>query len=442
LSQVFILDTNKQPLAPIHPGRARTLLSSGKAAVYRRYPFTIILRHAVDQPMHPPYQPLRIKIDPGSKTTGIAIVNEETGGVVFAAELSHRGEQIKDNLDDRRDVRRSRRNRHTRYRQPRWRNRRRRKGWLPSSLKSRIRNVITWVERFMRLCPITAISQELVRFDLQVLENPEIQGIEYQRGTLFGFEVKEYLLLKWGHVCAYCSKKNVPLQVEHIQPRAKGGSNRISNLTIACEECNQKKGTQDIKEFLKKKPDLLSKILSQAKTPLKDAAAVNATRWALYEQLKALQLPLECGSGGQTKWNRTQRGLSRSHWLDAACVGTSTPETLQIDGVIPLQIKAYGHGCRQMVLMDKFGFPRTSPKEKHPKHGFRTGDHVRSVVPKGARAGTHVGRMSAKANGSFTIVTATGSVSDIRHTYCTRVQRADGYGYIFRKGGSGVSSLA
>ena len=88
---------------------------------------------------------------------------------------------------------------------------------------------------------------------------------------LAGYEVREYLLNKWERRCAYCSVENVPLQVEHIQPRASGGTNRVSNLCLACEPCNTKKGTQDIKIFLAKKPDVLKKILVQAKRPLKDA---------------------------------------------------------------------------------------------------------------------------------------------------------------------------
>jgi hypothetical protein len=132
-----MLDTNFRQLNPVHPGEARKLLSAGKAAVYRRYPFTIILKRAVKTPV----EPLRVKIDPGSKTTGIAVVNDTTGEVVFAAELSHQGEIIKKRLDKRRGVRRSRRNRRTRYRQARWRNRRNKKrGWLPPSLQSRITN--------------------------------------------------------------------------------------------------------------------------------------------------------------------------------------------------------------------------------------------------------------------------------------------------------------
>jgi 5-methylcytosine-specific restriction endonuclease McrA len=283
LSNVFVLDTNKQPLAPTHPARARVLLTSGKAAVYRHYPFTIILKRAVEQVE---VQPLRVKIDPGSKTTGLAIVNDGSGEVVFAAELWHRGQEIKKSLDRRRASRRWRRQRHTRYRKPRFDNRRNTAdGWIAPSLESRVCNVITWVKRLMRVCPLVAVSQELVRFDMQFMETPEISGVEYQQGAFAGYEVREYLLEKWGRQCVYCGAKDVPLEVEHICPRAKNGSNRLGNLTVACEPCNQKKGTQDIRVFLAHKPELLARILAQAKAPLKDAAAVNSTRWTLYGRL-------------------------------------------------------------------------------------------------------------------------------------------------------------
>src|SRR5260370_30793022 len=178
------------------------------------------------------------------------------------------------------------------------------------------------------------------------MENAEISCIEYQQGTLAGYEIREYLLEKWGRTCTYCGKENVPLQIEHMVPRAKFGSNRISNLCLACSKCNQRKGTKDIKDFLKKKPDLLKKILAQAQAPLRDAAAVNATRLELFNRLQDLGLPIECGSGRLTKYNRTMRNLPKTHWLDAASVGTSTPEVLQITGMHPLLITAIGHRPR------------------------------------------------------------------------------------------------
>lgn len=429
MSKVFVLDTHKQPLNPVHPGRARILLSSGKAAVLKRYPFTIILKSVVE---HPDLEPLRLKIDPGSKTTGLALVNDATGEVVFAAELLHRGEQITGALARRRAVRRSRRNRKTRYRKPRCANRRnKKKGWLPPSLESRISHVITWVKRLMRLCPIAALSQEFVKFDLQRMENADISGVEYQQGTLLGYEVREYLLEKWGRKCVYCGAENRPLQVEHIVPRVVRVDNRICNLALACEPCNSKKGKQDLHVFLAGQPDLVARILAQAKAPLKDATAVNATRWKLYERLLALGLSVECGSGGLTKFNRTKRDLPKTHWLDAACVGKSTPERLSVKGIVPLLIKANGYGSRQLCLMDEHGFPRTKPKQKRFTHQFRTGDIVRASVPAHLNnPGIHVGRMTAKANGAFTIATRSGKVTDIGKKYCRRLQRADGYGYL------------
>ena len=423
---VFVVDTNKTPLAPCHEAKARKLLDVGKAAIYRRYPFTIILKYAVESPAVPE---LRVKLDPGSRTTGIAVVDDCTGKVVFAAELTHRGHSVKESLDSRRAIRRSRRNRHTRYRQSRWQNRRRPEGWLTPSLQSRIANILTWVARLSRLCKLTNISMELVRFDMQLMDNPEISGTEYQQGTLAGYETREYLLEKWGRKCTYCGKENVPLQIEHIVPRAKSGSNRISNLCLACEKCNLAKGTRDIADFLKKKPDLLRRILAQAKAPLKDAAAINTTRWALFQRLEELGLPIECGSGGLTKFNRTNRHLPKTHWLDAACVGKSTPNAVYAKGVQPLLIKACGHGCRQMCLANKYGFPRTSAKRAKFVKGFQTGDIVKATVTSGKKVGIYTGRVAVRATGSFNITTAKATVQGVSFKYCKAAHKMDGYNY-------------
>jgi len=130
------------------------------------------------------------------------------------------------------------------------RNRRRPKGWLAPSLRSRLQNVLTWVERLRRFCSVGAISFELVRFDLHLLQNPEIEGLAYQRGTLFGTELRHYLLTKWEYRCAYCSATGIPLEIDHVQPRSKGGSDRVSNLVMACHGCNQAKGDHLLETFL------------------------------------------------------------------------------------------------------------------------------------------------------------------------------------------------
>jgi len=336
--RVFVLDKNLKPLDPCHQARARELLDKGRAKVFRRYPFTIVLQDRVFEASVTHSH--RIKIDPGSKVTGIAVVQEETGRVTNALEVSHRGQQIKNSLESRRSLRRGRRNRKTRYRKPRFLNRTRRTGWLPPSLESRIANIETWVRRIRKVCPVTAVSQELVRFDLQQIQNPEISGVEYQRGELFGFEVKEYLLQKWNRKCAYCGVENVPFEIEHILARSKGGSNRVNNLCLSCHSCNQAKGNKPVEEFLKKKPEVLKRVMAQAKASLKDAASVNATRWELYRRFQSTGLSVEVGSGGRTKFNRKTRGIEKQHWTDAANVGASTPERLLLNGVKPLIVKA------------------------------------------------------------------------------------------------------
>jgi hypothetical protein len=156
---------------------------------------------------------------------------------------------------------------------------------------------------------------------------------------------------------------------------------------------------------------------------------VNTTRWKLFECLKALGLPVECGSGGLTKYNRVTRGLEKAHWRDAACVGKSTPETVQIAGVKPLLIKANGHGSRQMCRMNKYGFPRTSPKQTSVVNGFQTGDMVRAVVTSGVKIGTYVGKVAVRATGSFNITTLERTVQGISHRFCTVVHHCDGYSY-------------
>ena len=428
MQRVFVLDNNRQPLSPCHPARARALLRLKRAAVYQRFPFTIILGDRQGGET----QPVELKLDPGSKTTGVALVQQNQSGraVIFAAEIHHRGQQVKKVLDARRAVRRSRRSRKTRYRAPRFDNRTRPAGWLLPSLMSRVYNCLTWVKRLQRLAPVGSIAVETVRFDTQLMQDAEISGVEYQQGTLAGYELREYLLEKWGRKCAYCDVQNVPLQIEHIESRARGGSNRASNLTLACEPCNQRKNSSDVGVFLAHDPVRLKRILAQAKAPLRDAAAVNATRWRLFETLKATGLSVETGSGGRTKYNRTRQEYPKGHWIDAACVG-KTGEHVRLDPTQPtLQIKAVGRGNRQMCRMDRFGFPRTSAKSTKTVRGFRTGDMVRAEVLSGKKTGVYLGRVAVRSTGSFNITTATGTVQGISHKYCHRLYRADGYSYL------------
>ena len=427
MSKVLVVDATRRPLMPTTPARARILLKTGRAAVLRRFPFILILKEAKAEAV---VRPLRLKLDPGAKTTGLAVVNDASGEVVWAAEITHRGDQVHTALIKRALVRRGRRQRHSQYRQPRFANRRRPKGWLAPSLLSRVQNVLTWVARLRRFCPIGAISYELVHFDMALLQNPTIEGIEYQRGTLGGVEVRQYLLAKWEHQCAYCTATGLPLEIDHVIPQSHGGSNRVANLVMACRACNLAKGDQRLEDFLAARSEVRARIQAQRKAPLKDAAVANSTRWALHEGLKALGLPLETGSGGLTKWNRQSRELPKGHWIDAACCGPSTPPVLRLQTVRPWLIEAKGRQARRMVNVDDLGFPRSKPKGSSRVRGFRTGDLVKAVVPPHLKAkGVHIGRVLVRTRGIFDIQTRRGRVKDIAARYCHSLHQNDGYVY-------------
>lgn len=419
---VFVLDRHKQPLMPCSPKRARLLLTRGRAVVHRLKPFVIRLKDRTQA--ESTLQSVVLKLDPGSKTTGIALARVEAtpeGEVhqaVHLAELTHHGEQVHQALVQRAGYRRRRRSANLRYRAPRFENRRRAPGWVPPSLRSRIGNVLTWARRYRRWVPLTRIEVERVKFDLQLLQNPEMTGVEYQRGELAGWEARAYLLEKFQHQCAYCRTTNAIFELDHILPRSRGGSNRVSNLALSCHDCNQKKGNRTAREFGHPEVEAL------AKMPLKDAAAVNATRFALVEALGVLGLPIRTWSGGRTRWNRDRFGIEKAHCLDALCVG-------EIAGVAhptlrTLSITAQGRGSYQRTNVDASGFPRGYLTRMKRIRGFATGDLVQAVVPAHLKTGgVHLGRVAVRASGSFRI----GKVDGISANYCRIVQRADGYSY-------------
>lgn len=403
---------------PCHPKRARKLLERGRASVFRYAPFTIILHDREGGET----QATQVKIDPGSKTTGLAVVANNQ--VIWAAELQHRT-NIADKLIARRQIRSGRRSRHTRYRPARFENRARPEGWLAPSMRSRVDNVLTWVSRLRKYAPLSNISLERVKFDMQIMRDPEIEGIEYQQGTLYGTEVREYLLHKFNHTCVYCGKRPaVRGTIEHIVPLSLGGSDRVDNLAWACYECNQKRGNKPLVEFVG--AEKAQAILRQCKAPLKDAAAVNATRNALAEALDETGLRVEWGSGGRTAFNRHENGYGKAHWIDAACVGASGLGVVLDPAMRVLGIKATGRGSRQMCSMDRYGFPRAKPKSVKRIHGFQSGDMVKAIVPAGKKAGTYIGRVKIRATGSFGVV---GKVDGVSWKYCRQLHQADGYEY-------------
>ncbi|GET35425.1 RRXRR domain-containing protein [Microseira wollei] len=299
---LFVVDQNFQPLNPVPPARARELLTKQKAAVFRMYPFTIIAKHAV---LTPTPKPLTIKLDAGSRFTGMAIRDDNK--VIWAAELEHRGWQIKDSLASRRSLRRSRRNRNTRYRQP-----------------------------------------------------------------------------------------------------------------LSCEKCNLKKATKLVDEFWKTDSARLEKIKRQATASLKDATAVNSTRWALFHTWEGI-LPTRTGTGGQTKYNRTRFELPKLSNIDSIKLLTRQR----------LRIKCTGWGTRKMCGTDRYGFPTRHRQRQQVHFGFRTGDIVKAVVLSGKKVGEYVGRLLCRKTGSFDIATSRGRVAGVSHRFCTPIDQKDGYSYGF-----------
>ena len=253
---------------------------------------------------------------------------------------------------------------------------------LHRALMSRVFNIHTWVNRLRKIYPVNSIALELVKFDTQLLENPEITGIEYQQGTLHGYEVREYLLEKHKRKCAYCGKGDVKFEVEHIIPKALGGTSRVGNLTLACHTCNTKKGSthphhiED--EAFRKKVESVAK---NAKQSLKDKASVNTIRWKIDETLKATGLPITYGSGGKTKFHRTKSELpkiSLSSTLRVLPDEIKQPQDLSV-----LYIKAKGYGQRDLFSFSA-GENRNKTRlvgkqnAKQKKHGFNYGNRKRS----------------------------------------------------------------
>jgi len=259
--------------------------------------------------------------------------------------------------------------------------------------------------RFQRWAPISAIGMALVRFEMQSMENPEICGVDDQQGTVPGLERRDYLLAK-----------------------AKGGSNRVSNLALSCVPCNETKAARPIAEFLTHDPKRLARIPAQAKRPLQDAAAVNATRWALFNALKSTGRPIETGTGGRTKWNISRLGVPKTHALDAVCVGVVN--TVQ-DGQRPTRtLKATGRGRYPRTRSNAYGFPRSTLLREKSIKGFQTGDLVVATVTIGQKIGVPTGRVAIRRTGRVNLQTAQGVVQGIDYKHCRVLQRADGYGYL------------
>jgi len=352
--RVPVLNMREEPLMPTTPRKARKLLEQGKVKVVSRTPFVIQLL----SPTGEAKQDITLGIDAGYSKIGYSAIT--TGKELIAGELELR-KDISRLLKKRRAYRCTRRSRLW-HREPRFDNRGRQKGWLPPSLQHKLDSHVKLVERLKKILPITRTIVEVASFDAQKMQNPEISGVEYQQGELQGYEVREYLLEKWGRKCAYCRKTDVPLEVEHIVPKSRGGSDRVSNLTISCHECNQKKGNQTAAEFGH------PKIQAKAKETLKATAFMNVIRWKLVSLLNC-----NWTYGSITKHHRTKLGLKKNHINDAFVIAGGTNQERMGYSYVSKQVRRQNRSLFKANLLKGGRKKRNTIREVN---GFKRFDKI------------------------------------------------------------------
>ena len=309
---VYVLNIDGQPLMPTNRhGKVRRLLNNGKAKVIKRCPFTIQLLY--ESTNHT--QPISLGIDAGSKTIGLSATTETK--VLFEAKVTLRND-IVDLLSTRREQRRTRRNRKTRYRKCRFQNRvhSKQKGWLAPSVENKISTHLTMVNKVHKILPITNIVVETAAFDTQLLKareegNPLPQGTDYQQGEQLGFwNVREYVLFRDNHTCQCCKGKSKDkiLNVHHIESRKTGGDSP-GNLITLCETCHKKYHE-----------GLLPKFKPKRQPSYRDSAFMGIMRWAFYNKLKKIYSNVSMTYGYITKNTRIINGLAKDHHIDARCI--------------------------------------------------------------------------------------------------------------------------
>jgi 5-methylcytosine-specific restriction endonuclease McrA len=355
---VYVLNMRGQPLIPTKPAKAKHLLKMGKAKVVKRLPFTIQLKYATGETK----QKIILGIDSAFKTIGYSA---RTRTAELISGEVHLRTDIPDKLKEKQMYRRGRRSRNTQYREPRFLNRNIPKGWFAPSIEHKIKTHLELVKKIKKLLPVAEIEIEVASFDAQKIQNPEISGIEYQQGELQGYEIREYLLEKFQRKCAYCEKIDIPLEIEHVIPSSRGGSDRVSNLTIACHKCNQKKGNKTAKEF--GHPE----IEEQCKKPLKAAAFMNTVRWELVRRLKELygKASINYTYGYITKKLRIELVLEKSHVNDAFAISKGSDQ----ERCRPHVVKQTRRNNRSLQTNRK-GF---NPSIRRERYKFQPNDLVR-----------------------------------------------------------------
>ena len=309
---VYVLNINGQPLMPTtRHGKVKHLIREGKAKVVKRCPFTIQLLYNNTTYV----QPINLGVDAGSKHIGLSATTKNK--VLYEADVELRDDIVK-LLSNRRQNRRTRRNRKTRYREVRFNNRKnsKPKGWLAPSIRQRIECHLKVVNDVTKILPINKIIVEVASFDIQKIKNPDIKGTEYQQGEQLDFwNVREYVLWRDEHKCQCCKGKSKDkiLNVHHIESRKIGGDSP-NNLITLCETCHNgyHKGIVELPKSIKRGASF------------KDATFMGIMRWAFYNNLKetyiAKNIDVSLTYGYLTKNTRITNDLPKEHYVDARCI--------------------------------------------------------------------------------------------------------------------------
>lgn len=300
----YILNCHRIPLMPCHSRTARLLLKTGKAKVVKMVPFTLQLLYGSSGYT----QEVSLGIDAGTKHIGISATTEKS--VLFEAEVKPR-QDIQELLSTRRQFRRARRARKTRYRPARFLNRKKPKGWLAPSVQHKVDAHLKTIQLVHRILPIRTTTIEVAQFDIQKIQNLEIEGKAYQEGPQLGFwNVREYVLFRDAHCCQWCKgkSKDTILNVHHIESRKTGGD-RPDNLITLCETCH----------------DLIHRTHQEQKIArpskgFRDATQMGIMRWRIYEEAKKRFPEVHLTYGYLTKHIRITHQLEKSHVIDARCI--------------------------------------------------------------------------------------------------------------------------
>lgn len=303
---VYVINKHGRPLMPTKPSKARKLLKDKKAKIVSYKPFTIKLIYG----SRGYTQNVDLGIDLGAKHIGVAIVSENK--VLDKGEIELR-QDISKNITTRRQYRRSRRNRKTRYRKARFLNRAssKKEGRLPPSIKSRIDNTFFWIDKFISLLPNPKLHIEVGKFDIQKMENPNIKGTEYQEGDTFGFyNTRYYVFERDNYTCQVCGVKDKILHTHHIVYKSLGGTDRAANLITVCTDCHTS-------ENHKKGHILYDWCMEKKKMPTyKGSTFMNIIRLRTYNKYPNARITY----GSITTPKRKSLGLEKTHYNDAIAI--------------------------------------------------------------------------------------------------------------------------